>query len=274
MVRRKEDFSKEHRLDDLSVVKLWGMAISSVKDLVATFTTVHPSQQPEYLIQSDYRTTLSVVPVDSQQNPAKFVTRILRENLSAETVAYSVKFWLKHLLDSPDKRKSTIQEILTALDQTILRIEQEPIENGEDSPTASLNTLLYHSKALKAHRMKRLISLFDLSLDPAAASNLDMVIIAKFTTTILRLPRASWKRSIISKYILLEYKKVTPKLQADSVHQAEDLDLSHRDMKEQCEICEAEIPLENLTWARCVEGHEFGMIDLPGLADLAFHIPC
>lgn len=265
MVRRKEDFSKEHRLGDLSVVKLWGMAISTVKDLAATLTTVHPSQQPEYLIQSDYRTTLSVVPVDSQPNPAKFVTKILRENLSAETVAYSVKFWLKHSFDSVDKRKSTVQEILNELDQAILRIEQEPIANGEDSPTANLNTLLYQSKALKAHRMKRLISLFDLSLDPAASSALDMVIVAKLTTTILRLPRASWKRSVISNYIILEYKKAISKLQADLVHQAEDLDLTHTDMKEQCEICEAEIPLEDLKWARCVEGHEFGMINLPYL---------
>lgn len=263
MVRRKDQFSKEHRLGDHSVVKLWGMAISSVKDLIATFTTVHPSQQPEYLIQSDYRTTLSVVPIATvQPSPAAFVEKVLRKNVSAETVAFSLKFWLKHMSSSPDKRKSTVQEMLIELDKAIMRIEQEAVPSGEWSLTASLNTLLYHSKALKAHRMKRLISLFNPSLNPATSSSLDMAIIAKLTTTILRLPRASWKRSMISKYILLEYKKAIPKLPADLVRQAGDLDLNHADMKEQCEICEAEIPLEDLAWARCVEGHEFGKINL------------
>jgi hypothetical protein len=262
MLRRKEGFGKEHLLGDHSVVKLWGLAISPVKDLIATLTSVHPSQQPEYLIQSDYRTLLSVVAIDVQPNPAQFVTRILQENLSAETVTFSLKFWLKHIAVSPGKRKTTIQEMLLELDHTILQLDEETVRNGEGTHTASLNTLLYHSKPLKAHRMKRLISLLDPSLDPTTSTGLDMAIVAKLTITIMRLPRASWKRSIISKHILLEYKKAIQILPANLIHQAEDLDLNHTDMKEQCEICEAEIPLEDLTWARCVEGHEFGMIYL------------
>lgn len=269
MVRRKDDFGKEHRLGDLTVVKLWGMAISSVKDLLVTCTTVHPSSQPEYLIQSDYRTTLSVVSIDPKPSPANFVAKILRENLSSEAIAYSLKFWLKHLANSPGKCKLIVHEMMAELDQGIARLEKEPIPVGQ--PTASLDTLLYHSEILKAHRMKRLISLFDPSLDAATSASLDMVIVAKLTSTILRLPPKSWKRSMISKYIILEYKKVVSTLPAGLVHQLEDLDLSHAEEKEQCEICEAEIPLESFAEAHCVEGHEFSK--LLALLFLSFHIP-
>lgn len=229
--------------------------------MIATFTTVHPSSQPEYLIQSDYRTALSLTSIDSKPNPAKFVAKVLQENLSSETVAFSVKFWLKHSAGSPDRRKSIIHEMLTELDVAISQLEHEVVSTGE--PTASLNALLYQSKLLKAHRMKRLISLFDTSLDATASSGLDMAIVTKLITTLLRLPRATWKRSIISRYILLEYKKAIPLLPTGIVYEAGALDLGEADMKEQCEICEAEIPLEAFTWARCVEGHEFGKKTFP-----------
>lgn len=269
MISRKNAFSKEHHLSGLTVVKLWGMAISSVKDLVATFTTVHPSSQPEYLIQSDYCTMLSVVSIGSQPTPAKFVAQVLRENLTSETIAHSVKFWLKHLVDSPDKHRMTIHEMMAEFDREILRLEKEPMSVRQ--PTASLNTLLYHSKILKAHRMKRLVSLFDPSLDSATSASLDMAIVAQLTTTILRLPRKSWRRSIISKYIVLEFKKAVSMLPAGSVHEFEDLDLGHAADKEQCEICEAEIPLEAFTEARCVEGHEFGKLIAPLCSHSTFH---
>ncbi|KAE9985451.1 hypothetical protein EG328_007443 [Venturia inaequalis] len=264
MVRHKNDFGKENRLGDLTVVKLWGMAMSPVKNLMAILTTVHPSSQPEYLIQSDYRTTLSVIATDSQPNPTKFVAKLLRENPTSETVAYSMKFWLKQLADSPDKRESMIHEMMAALDQEIVRLEREPVPI--EQPGASLNTLLYHSKILKAHRLKRLISLFDLTLDSATSASLDMAIVAKLTTTILRLPRKSWQRSTISKYIILEYKKAVSVLPTSLTHQLEDLDLSHAEHKERCEICEAEIPLESFTEAHCVEGHEFARCSLTFLA--------
>lgn len=270
MVRRKDDFGKEHRLGDLTVVKLWGMAMSSTKDLMAILNTVHPSSQPEYLIQSDYRTTLSVVPTGSQPNPTMFIARLLRENVASEAVAYSVKFWMKHQADSPDKRKMIIHEMMAALDEEIVRLDHEsaPIEQ----PTASLNTLLYHSEILKAHRMKRLISLFDPSLDSATSASLDMAIVAKLTTTIFRLPRQSWKQSIISKYIVLQYKKAVSMLPANLKHLLGDLDVSQAEDKEQCEICEAEVPLESFTEAHCVEGHEFGKWLATLL--LRFHILC
>lgn len=255
-LQRKEQFGKDHHLGDNSIVKLWGMAISPMKDLVATFTTVHPSQQPEYLIQSDYRTTLSVVPIDAQAGPADFVMRILRQNISAEVVAFSLKFWIKHIVKSPDKCESAIQDMLSELDEAVERMEQEAMPICDGSLTASLNT-----KASKAHQMKRLISLF--SPSPDSAFSLNMAMIAKLTTTILRLPPASWKESTISQYILLEYKKALKRLPAHFVKQARDLHLDHADMKEQCELCEAEIPLEDLTWARCTEGHEFGKTNLP-----------
>ncbi|TLD18349.1 hypothetical protein E2P81_ATG12144 [Venturia nashicola] len=264
MVRRNDDFGKEHRLGNRTVVKLWGMAMSSVKDLMAILITVHPSSQPEYLIQSDYRTTLSVVSTDSKLNPTKFVKKLLRDNLSSETIAFSLKFWLKHQADTPDKRKLVIHEMMNALDQEIEQMEHEPVPN--EQPTTSLNTLLYHSRTLKAHRLKRLISLFDSSLDSATSASLDMAIVAKLTTTILRLPRKSWKQSTISEYIILEYKKAASMLPAAFKHQLEDLDLNHAEDKEQCEICEAEIPLESFTEAHCIEGHEFARCSLTFLA--------
>ncbi|QDS71860.1 hypothetical protein FKW77_010011 [Venturia effusa] len=264
MVQRKDDFGKEHHLGELTVVKLWGMAMSSLKDLVATLTTVHPSSQPEYLIQSDYRTVLSLVPIGSQPSPAQFVAKVLRENLSSETMTFSIKFWLKHLDESTKKHKLIINEMMAEIDQQIALLENEaaPISHHN----ASLNTMLYQSKRLKMHQLKRLFSLFDPSLDSATSASLDLAIVAKLTTTVLRLPRESWKSSMISKYIILEHKKAVKMLPADLVDQLEELDLSHADYKEQCEICEAEIPLESFTEAHCIEGHEFARCSLTFLA--------
>jgi hypothetical protein len=257
VLRHRETFNTQHQLNGHVMVKNWGMAVSPLNDLMATCITLHPSQLPEYIIQADYRTTLSIHPLHARLAPAALVEKILRENLSAEIIAFSLKFWLKSTTKSSEERNSAIREILDEVDKVISQVQDLAVPNESVPYTPNLNALLFHSKWLKVNRLKLLLSLFDLSANAAATESLDWPIIAKLTTTVLRLPRKSWKGSIISKYILLEYQKAIPKLPVDLVHQAEELVLT-ADKDEQCEVCEARIPFENFTWARCAEGHQFG----------------
>lgn len=267
-----EKFSDSHSLDGRVRTKVWGMASSPLGDLIATVSSFHPSDLPEYLIAAEQESNLTIANADRGNDPA------LRlptnggleepENITSENLVFTLIRWLNRNNKIPREDGSLFQDLYEELSSTLavasdqsereFAPSHESFENISISfAVKSLRNSLYESREARSRICQHLSSL----LAPSSLHSVkNDTVIQALTSTVLSLPQDLLRGGSVAKKIIRNYKMALSKVHPATISKLSNVPSVGEEGFEYCTICNSNsvIPFQELTFARGACGHQFG----------------
>jgi len=265
ITQQQRDFSKAHNLDGLVCSKVWGIASSPLGSLVATVSSQHPADLPEYVIPADHKSHLNITSVLGDDNFLFPNARgsVYREDFSTETMTFGLLQWI-NVNDTISWEDSTVhQHLAESLEAGWV---SSALTNRDDGPISDpplddysllariryLRRNLFKSKHAKSGIAEQLVSLTDPSIEHWGIN--DQTAVRTLVTTVTKLP-IDLDRSRVSRQIRTLYKMVESKISGvgDNFDDA-------TENPEYCGICDSNVVLHftDLRFASGICGHNFG----------------
>ncbi|KAF2436207.1 hypothetical protein EJ08DRAFT_230945 [Tothia fuscella] len=259
-LQHKDLYDKEKRLGGQVAVKLWGMAATPNGHLIATNFSLHPSKTLEYQITSDAWSTLTVNVASAELDLPSIVRKSFDGNFNPELLALIIKVTLS--TQTLQERQTITRKILEAVDA--ISLEPKATHTLPQDPTTRLKKI-FQTPGMRKQRLQRLIQVVGTTEEDEDGRPIHCPINADgppteqlLSVAMLNISSSFTTSSDKSRDLVKSY------LMASLLQLNQPKDGTGTD--EKCEICDAGIPFENLTIAKCLEGHEFVRCALTFLA--------
>lgn len=245
----KAVFSTEHNLDGHVQERTWGIAASPSGDCIATCITLHPSDAVANIVPHVQKCLLLLSPCDSNifyalQNPTA-----QEDKLFCPPVAEDLYF---NRLQHPDSQPKQWADSCVSLIRSFAS-ESKDFSGGLDPIllAESVRTKLYFETNIVKARFEVLAAMF--KNDGRYISEKHHVILQGLMGQVNGLAKLDLQQGPLGIRMAQCYAVLSDKLHAG---ESDGFAGSMRN-QEVCTICEQEIPMESIKWARCSGGHQF-----------------
>ncbi|KAF1979674.1 hypothetical protein BU23DRAFT_523084 [Bimuria novae-zelandiae CBS 107.79] len=279
-------FSAQHELKGHVKAKVWGLSTSPLGDFIAACSTLHPTDMIEYGPPNERRTSVAISGLCSFTQQAGL--SILARNCSAEGLVFTLRKWIEGMGDRTEASASTINQVSKLLFEKHWIPQPKEPEKGEKYTMPrdweGLRRLINEVKeAVLLDRetiRDRYTILVSQTCAPSAPVDLPRALIAyRLATTTLQLPTHLFRQSKFSTEVLEHHRRVIALL--ESIMAASEAPSASEGEREPsksekgllcdyCDFCKGDILLEDLSTARCKNGHEFPRC---GLSFIAIQAP-
>ncbi|CBY01937.1 hypothetical protein IAQ61_006529 [Plenodomus lingam] len=267
-------FSVKHGLKGNCLARIWGLTLSPLGDFFATSYTLHPSDMIEYGPPGDRR---GIVAISTSRKYSQLRQAFPSWNVSAEGVLLTMKKLAQNAVEEDDPMSAFAEEMV----EKLLQVYASPQEAGSGNEylatlcPSNLDKLVEAFKKvafLNRHSLRdRYTILVDQACNTAPSQDLPKTLIAYRLATALQHLPSSLSKSAFSAEIRAHHQQfvsLIDSITADATMETETtIPISSTDV---CDFCSAPIPLNDLTWAACTNGHSFPRC---GLSFLAIQAP-
>ena len=265
IIKQQEDFSQAHNLDGFVCSKVWGIASSPLGSIIATISSRHPADLPEYVIPADHKSTLNVTNVLDENTflLPNACGSTYRQNLTTETIAFGLLQWInannaiswedgtehQHLVQSLEIGWASSEP---ADPDASLVFDTQPNDHSVFACIRYLRKKLYQSSLAKSRIGEQLISLVDPSIDRWTIN--DKATIRTLIATVMELP-VNLDGGKVSKQVRALYETVNTRIFGVD----DDLG-APSEYPEHCGICNSDVvlPFKDFRFASGICGHDFG----------------
>lgn len=269
--KQRDEFNNANHLDGHVVSKVWGLSSSPLGNFIATISTQHPDDLPEYIIPADYRSAFTIsntLDNETLRLPSSGGNAD-PQDLSSETLVFSLLAWLNAHKDIRWDNSSIYEDFIKTLKEACIVTTTGPhdhdsaindddlsLEEYEKSTMIKyLRRNLYEANDAQSRRCEHLVSLLDPSSEPKALN--EEGTLRTLSSVVSKIP-SDFDRSKTSKRIRALYIEACRVLGGLEVSNSAN---GHgEDFSEYCGICGSDVllPFNNLRYASGTCGHQFG----------------
>lgn len=257
---RCERFGAQFNIGTDIVSRIWGLTASSTSAQVAVCVSMHPTKMLQYQMAAYQH---SHVLISDENDDLLMQAKASSPRLSTESLLFSFSRWLRtraatKSIDSDDFEKvmrfiDIHSEVAAQKDTDVSRLDMtvHQLHSAVNRCDWLRNRLIQILEAVRSGQRTK----SDKSVQPEAS------IRTRFCTSILHIPSDITRATPFGSRIIALLSAATKILQQYEQEDAMDIDpeLAQGGIEpEACNMCDAEIQLHNLDWARCSNGHSFG----------------
>jgi hypothetical protein len=252
-------FSTQHKLQGNVISRIWGIASSPMGDLIATATSLLPSDAPAYVIPSEQQTVLTITH-QSQSDSILPANGGTASTISNSVLLFAVKAYIQQQ-DDDVSAEAVVQATSDAV-----HLLTGSAGHGHELAGASGPNPIDYLRYMRARlfiaphmRTARHRLLVDFALGKANdARSIEQLVIERLVNEALNMPTSFSESGELSNKIRSVYSTLKRKLQTTNASDTGD----YRAWQDECRICGETIPFDSVHWARCQRGHQFSRCGL------------
>jgi hypothetical protein len=259
---RSEQFGAHFNIGTDIVCRMWGMAASPNTAQVATCISMHPTKMLQYQMSAYQH---SHILISNEHEDLLMEAKLSSSRLSTGALLFCFSRWLRLRAATKSLDPTDFEKVMRFID-----LHSEVAALQQSDTRASRLEMAVHQLQLAVSRRdwlrSRLLQILeavhsglrtksDKSVQPEAA------IRARFCRAMLDIPSDITRATSFGSRIIAILSAATRLLQQHGQEDAMDIDQESTQFgmeSEACNMCDAEIQLQNLDWAKCTNGHSFG----------------